>query len=135
MNRTVDDAISTIPPSATGNDDDQPCHQPSHVITMAKKRNQQGRHLVDGQPGEFGGGQGAAARAAEDHGVVQVQGVQRDCGPPGLFAAIIGEVDIGRAGVFAITGPFGFAMTEQDQPVVADTHAHRFCLNLTGWRP
>ncbi|KAA0117976.1 hypothetical protein CIW51_05420 [Mycolicibacterium sp. P9-22] len=43
-------------------------------------------------------------------------------GQGGLFAADVEEFDIGASGVLAAARPLGFAMTQQDQPVLVDAH-------------
>jgi hypothetical protein len=37
---------------------------------------------------------------------------------------VLGEVQVGAAGVFAVAGPLRFTVPEKDQPMIADTHVH-----------
>ena len=71
---------------------------------------QQRGHLVDRQPGQLGGGQGALARAADHQRVVQAQVLEGVRGEFGLPAPDVGELQVGAAGVLAVPGPFGFAV-------------------------
>jgi hypothetical protein len=48
----------------------------------------------------------------------------------GLFTAVVDQVDIGVAGVLSSPRPLGLAVPKQDQPMIADAHAHRLCPNL-----
>jgi hypothetical protein len=60
---------------------------------------QKGRHLVDCESGELSGDERTPPRAGHDEGVVEAQHGQRVGSELRLFAARLGEIEFGAAGV------------------------------------